>query len=128
MKKYICRDKCPICDSPLIEYGVSEVFGTCYAWNKTTYSKCKRSELIIREGCYQLESHFKVEARDGVSYHETFVFYPFIVASYSDVSNIYIYGKSKDHKHFVAETPYLDLPWKNKEKVINKLKLYTVFS
>jgi hypothetical protein len=128
MKRSIRRINCPICNSILIEYGSKEVYGTCYSYNKETLSKCQNTELVIERGLLQLESHFKVEARDGVSYYETFYVYPFIIHSYDDVSNIYHYHKDRDNKKLIAEVPYLDLPWSNKEKVLQKLKLYTLFS
>jgi hypothetical protein len=128
MNKCIRRDKCPICDSLLVQYGVSEVFGACFSWNKTTYSKCAQSVLLMKRGCYELENHFKVEAHDDIPYHETYILHPYIIESYSYISNIYIYEKNSGVKHFVAETPYLDLQWSNEEKTLKKLKLYTLFS
>ena len=128
MKRQIRRTCCPICGEQLFEYGSKECYSAHRAYNKETMSKCPQSELIIERGKYHLEPHFKVEARDGVSHYETFFIYPYVVQSYDDVSNIYIFLKDKYSKKFLMEVPYLDLPWNNKEKVLNKLKLYTLFS
>jgi hypothetical protein len=33
-----------------------------------------------------------------------------------------------DMPRYIAKTPYLDLPWHDKDKVLKKIKLYLVFS
>jgi len=117
---------CPICDSALRAYGTVENFSKVYR-HKALY-KCKYGELSLVKGAYQIETHFKMEHRDYKPWYETLFFYPYIIESYDDVSNIYIYKTDRQAKRFIVETPYLDLPWKDKDAVIRKLKLYTVFS
>lgn len=79
--------------------------------------------LILNE----LASHFELEFQNRKPVYQVVRIYPYSVRSYNDVSNIYMY----DHKmnsRFVAETPFIDLPWNDKEKIIKKLSTYTLFS
>lgn len=75
----------------------------------------------------QLSSHFEVEYQNHKPFHQKARIYPFIIESYEDVTNIYKYDDDLLH-HFIVETPYLELPWDNQEKIIKKLLTYTIFS
>jgi len=120
------KDTCPICDKLLTPYGTKENFSKVYS--KEVLYQCATSVLTVVKGSFKLESHFKKTVRDNKPWFEVFFIHPFMIESYYDVSNIYTYEKDRDGKHFIVETPYLNLPWKDKDAVIRKLKLYTVFS
>ena len=79
--------------------------------------------LILNE----LMSHFDLEFQNHKPIYQVVRIYPYSIKSYDDVSNIYRYD-FKLNSSFIAETPYLDLPWDDKEKIIQKLSLYTLFS
>ncbi len=87
------------------------------------YFTLSQGGLILNE----LMSHFEIEVQNHKPVYQVVRVYPYSVKSYNDVSNIYMYD-FKLNSRFVAETPYLDLPWNNKEKIIQKLSLYTLFS
>jgi len=112
------KDYCPICKANLryahfAEEGVYE-----------SHYYCPQPPIldIHSTAIY----HFKSIRRDGRPYYETLVFFPYEVESYEDVSSISRYDMKGSH--FIVELPYLDLPWDQPDKVLQKLKTYIVMS
>lgn len=78
-------------------------------------------------GFTMIRSHYEVNMKDDKPYHETMCLYPFIVDSYVDTSTISVYN-GRFVPSFIIELPYLNLPWSDTEKTLEKLKLYVLMS
>lgn len=88
-----------------------------------TYFTLSEGGLILNE----IMTHFELEFQNHKPIYQVVRIYPFAIKSYDDVSNIYRYD-ARMNSRFIAETPYINLPWNDKEKIIKKLSTYTVFS
>ena len=73
------------------------------------------------------KSHFEVQWENNEPVYECAKVYPFMIQSYKDVSNLYVFD-ARLNSRFIAETPYLELPWDDMDRLVTKLKTYTVFS
>lgn len=115
------RVLCPICSKTLSKCG--DVSRSCLTQENIW--------LKANDGLFPHPQHYTLTlVNDDVVFCERLIIYPFKIDSYAlpKVSNIYRYGCGWRYPHFVAEVPYLDLPWSDKAKILNKLKMYTVFS
>lgn len=74
-----------------------------------------------------VKHHFETEYTYEDPVFECTKVYPFMIQSYVDVSNIYVFD-DRLNRHFVAEVPYMKLSWDDLDKMIKKLKTYMVFS
>lgn len=125
---------CPICGQQL-KTNYSDIY------DSTLYIlRCPTPVFISEEEAFNLyqvsksdylkdrmKSHFEVEYQNGYPYFEVVTIFPFVIKSYNDVSNITKFGK-KLNLHFIAETPYLELPLKDTAKALKKLQTYVLFS
>jgi hypothetical protein len=120
---------CPICDSALKVVNGSEE-ENLYLMKCPTMMEMPESHTRLLKGLYAHEnvsSHFELEFQAQKAFHQVVRVYPYCVKSYIDVANIYLYN-FKMYAEFVTETPPIDFPWKDKEKIIKKLSTYTLFS
>jgi hypothetical protein len=112
---------CPVCRGKLeeailyYELGVSKILTRCPKINRPIKG------INIR---YHFES-FKID--NNAPYFETFVLHPYIIESYINTSNIAKYDEQYLLHHLI-ETPYLNLPWYDPEKVLNKIKTIILFN
>jgi len=123
---------CPICDSPLKVVNGFDEEDLYLMMCPTSIAKdipvAHSTNLASHQMTY---SHFELEFQNHQPSYQTVRVYPYCVKSYVDVSNIYMYrmiSELKMYAEFVVETPFIDLPWKDKEKIIAKLSTYTLFS
>lgn len=119
---------CPICGKEMqIEYGAD--YEPVYMLRCPTQLELPTGMVRPKFGIKGdfVKSHFESQYEHDEPEYECYKLYPFIIQSYNNASNIYVLDQ-RLNRHFVAETPYLELPWNDLDKVIKKLKTYTVFS
>lgn len=120
---------CPLCDREM-EVVLGDIKDIIYLLRCPTPMDLPSKHLMLLRDSYALDailSHFEIEFQNHKSVYQVLRMYPYVVKSYTDVSNIYMYD-GKMNSRFVIETPYLDLPWKDTDKIIKKLSMYTLFS
>lgn len=120
---------CPICDAKLQNIPIK--LNSNKTINDIALFCCRQREIFTEQNNFKDQSHFEMEWHDNKPYYEGILLLPFNIVSYEKVSNIYHWKLDNMgiyRKHFIAEIPYLNLKWKDTEKVIQKLKLYTAFS
>ena len=71
-------------------------------------------------------THFEIEIRNGKTFYEHLKIWPYSIQSYDDETNIYQIN-SKLYTNFIVAIPYMEIPWDNLDKLISKIKTYTVF-
>lgn len=109
------KTHCPICNAELAEYQPNKKECTIYDCIGLT-----------EQGIELTQPHYRLRLSDG-DLTERIIIYPYRIDSYQNETSD-IYRCSGVGSHFIIETTYLDLPWHDKEKVIQKLKLYTLIS
>lgn len=120
---------CPLCGREM-EVVQGDPKDPLYLLRCPTAMDLPAGHLMLLRASYALDtisSHFELEFQNHKPVYQTLRIYPYAVKSYSDVSNIYMYD-GKMNLRFIIETPHLDLPWKDTDKIIKKLSTYTLFS
>lgn len=98
--------------------------------------RCPRKvELPLKEALkihasYQhdsVASHFEVEYPNHKPWYMILRNWPFALNAYAGVFNIYKYD-DRMNQRFISEIPSFDIPWKDMDKLIKKLRMYVTFS
>ena len=117
------KDYCPICSSKLeqtilySELGVDKIL-----------TKCSKTDLPNTVKELNIRCHFEsFRIDDNIPYFEIFILAPYIIENYVDISNFAHYD-DKYLLHHLIEVPYIELPWFDHEKVLNKIKTLILFN
>ena len=113
------KDYCPICKSKLVRK----------TWEKSnTYqlSCANTSQNIGRIPC-----HFYIRYSFDKPYFENVILYPYLIESYTDNSNVYMYDTAGLlHRKLLLDVMYINFDWENMsiKQLVEKIKLYITFA
>lgn len=120
---------CPICAKEM-KVANGEVGDVLYVLRCPTPLKIPdnvriRAPSIVAQNV--MSSHFEIEVRDGKTFYENLKLWPYHIVSYEDETNFYTIDNML-RARFIVAIPYMEIPWDNLDKLITKIKTYTIFS
>jgi hypothetical protein len=113
----VIRTHCPLCGGKLAEYTVDR-------------RECPIREKMLskKDGSVVFDCHYRQAIGPGTAFYELFLVFPYRIESYEE--NIFdVYKYSQKGPRFIMEICGEGIfPWDDKEKLLKKLKTYTVVS